>query len=274
MESICRLCAKVKHSIELKHSFDDICLTLNDCCQSIEFQTNADYPQNVCDSCFLRLSQSWQFFKIVETAQHEIQFLVSKKNENKSLEIILDEEIYGIENIKVEPIQIVDTSASFDPKEEITKNDLNGSSKDVFQDFEFEDHQDSQECETEHEEGAKEQKQSISDNSSNINMKNYKNFLELIQEADRLKDGTVNIEKIIELKLNDWSTLKYKCWKCDNIFEDCEALKAHINQQHPNTELRFVCSVCPNVKRSYPENLRSALHRHVTTKHFAYLSYW
>lgn len=71
MNSFCRLCGGLKEPVELLYKLNDISTTLGACCQW-EWQdsaTEAKLPQRVCEACYERLDQSWQFSQAIEKVQ-------------------------------------------------------------------------------------------------------------------------------------------------------------------------------------------------------------
>lgn len=267
MELFCRLCAKIKNSFELKYSIDEVSVKLKDCCQSIEMHTDVDYPQSVCEACFLKLDDSWKLFKTIENAQDELRFMVSQKKENDSLQNNLgycDDEF-----IKVEPLEINDNSqvTIHEPQIEVGSKleTMMINSQDILQEIGFDDFHSTDDSEPE--------EKSVQTYIKTSNPDNCKNFLALIPEKDRMKNGTINPVKIMELKLYDWSILKFKCWKCNNIFSECKMLKIHIKQEHPHIGFRWICPLCCD-NRTYSREDHRRLRYHVISKHFSYLSYW
>lgn len=284
MELFCRLCAKIKSPFELKYSIDDISIKLKECYQPIIKHTDAGYPRSVCETCFQKLDESWKFYKAIENAQENLQSMISKKNETDLEQS--DFNIYNGECIKVEAFEndndtqsmvdeseIIDCSqltthempVEIESKSDSMKMDSEDNYQDTLQKIGFDDFHDTDDSEPE--------EKNVQSNIKTSNIDHCKDFLEFIPTKDRMKDGTVNLDKVIELKLNDWTVLKYKCWKCEKIFDEFETLKMHMKQEHNGSKFYCVCSLCSD-KRRYPETERKCLHQHVIAKHFAYLSYW
>lgn len=94
-------------------------------------------------------------------------------------------------------------------------------------------------------------------------------ILALLSDDDKNVNGTVNKEKIDQLKLDDWSILKSHCYICKTLFDKHRTFKSHFRTKHPGEVLRFHCTLC-NVSTAK----RNTLQSHMIKTHRSYLKFW
>lgn len=77
MSILCRLCAELRESDEIKTTINDanwnIEAKLIICCQWNSLQADDMLPKEVCNFCFDILEQSWTFSQNVTVAQMKLQ---------------------------------------------------------------------------------------------------------------------------------------------------------------------------------------------------------
>lgn len=254
MENVCRLCANVKTPRQLTCSIDDQSLNIEqkliDCCRWKLYDNYETYnlPQRICNACFKNLERSWAFAESVTQAQQELLIRAVDSKPLVLLEIecadTIENKLDHIEEIKVSlsPHNVFNYEYDFEETMPETSNYKRMTTKG----------NESNELETK---GIK-----------------YKNRLDidqllaLLSENDKNEDGTINKEKILELDLDDWSMVKWRCCVCKSIHENTRQLKAHFERNHTTDSLRLLCSFC----NSSFGGRRSVL-RHIIKKHRPYL---
>lgn len=111
METTCRLCAQQRPIHQLRRSFDDHALNIQqkliDCCRwnslfPIEYET---LPKRICHPCYRRLEASWAFAESVAQAQKQ---LISKFGDEKPELLPIEHVNIRSEDIKDEPNGIAD----------------------------------------------------------------------------------------------------------------------------------------------------------------------
>lgn len=101
----------------------------------------------------------------------------------------------------------------------------------------------------------------------------HADYLALITDDARLANGQVDAEKIVQLRIGDWSIFRYKCWLCSALCADERLMLQHLADRHPDDEHKWECSLCP--KRVEPsEQAGYFLRHHVVRIHYPYLNFW
>lgn len=294
---LCRLCAKLKRPEELKVSIKGrnsrIKQKLIDCCRWNQFRKHKNLPKKVCKSCIQKLEKCWAFAETVASAQKILLDGIYDDEASKYVPIVSINEghpsaaqeniLSSIPNQNVLVKQefseefstsyTVDHSTSIDVKNEVMNEIENESDKKHFNGNDFNDFiqqfpSDNYVCNEVRKEERKKRKVG--------NMKKGSldfDILSLLSANDLNKNGTIKLEKILELHLSDWSIYKYKCWKCSNLFDDIATLKGHMSITHPNDTLRHICSLCSH-QRTYRDNHRGMFSQHIIREHFPHLKYW
>lgn len=296
MDLYCRLCAKAKSAVALRHNLSDMRSKLMECFGWIEPYTESDYPQNVCDPCLKRLDQSWKFSETIKSAQKELGALIDEHKNVKTSDSIEEHESVAV---KIEP-DLFAGDIDFPMSEIVAPTrteffDFNldqGSDIQNTSDFEWPDtnaddqwpgdFDASDRSGGEHEESGDNNINNEASNNGELNrneevkkfnvLNKRQEFLDQISVEDRLDDGKINPEKIIVMKVCDWTVFKYKCYKCDHLFDTTELLRKHFNESHGNDTLQWICSVCTG----YRDNSKTLwqLHTHVANHHYPHLFYW
>lgn len=261
MENWCRLCANETITNEFRYSIDDDILNIKQmlivCCRwdkiADEEQDIVDIPKMICKICFEKLEECWQFAENVMLAQQKIQMHTMEVKPTVLLQI----EKVDLPSIAGEEGSLIKT--------EIHKY-TEALSPIGNVEFDFDD--------------------SIEDDApiddcKSIDTKNFNlisidenadigcDLLALLRMEDKNPDGTVNEEKIAELKLDDWSILKSHCWICKTLFDKHRTFKAHFRTKHAGEVLRFYCTLC-NVSTAK----RNTLQNHMSKIHRPYLKFW
>lgn len=297
MESYCRLCAKVKSATALKHRLSDITSKLIDCCQWIEPYTGTEYPQNVCDPCAKRLDQSWKFAEAVKSAQIELDHLLNQQRQD----IIFIKGDEGDEVVKVEPDYLDDIDFAVSEVEAPEKAeffDFNVNAEENTSDFEWPDNDDDDwgaadaDADDDADGGVLENDSinlpiDLLSEESNIDekeidksddlkknncMQKRQEFINQIKADARLDDGKILPDRIMELKVCDWSIYKFKCWVCQLLVGTGELLRTHFKEKHSDSPIKWECSICP-VGQTVAKELWQ-LQIHVANQHYPHLFYW
>lgn len=282
---LCRLCAQNRRPDEIVGQIKSIELDIESklivCCQwnKIEETECNEMPQNVCDSCFTNLNQSWNFAEHVKRAQIELysKFVNGNIGLDAKPELKIepkfdcddDESIFpdalnysNLIELKLEtntqsysPLSIGEQAIDFDPMDQIDQMDdsdeFNGTTNDV--------------------EASICTNIIVSDKQKTATMKfNERNFLKSFEKNDRNTDGSVKLEAIQRLGLDNWSIIQYKCYLCKVQLNDHYDWRSHIKIEHPGEEFRHLCNIC-NVKH-YQQ--RKPLLKHVISNHRRYFKYW
>lgn len=290
MESYCRLCAKVKSPTALKHKLSDIRSKLIDCCQWIEPYTGIEYPQNVCAPCAKRLDQSWKFTEAVKGAQIELDHLINQHRQD----IIFIKEDEGGEAVKVEPDYLSDidfTVSEVVAPEKAEFFHFSVNAEEDTSDFEWPDNNDDDWGADDDDAGGGDLQSDIPidllNEESNVDvkendtgddikknncMKRRQEFINQIGAEWRLDDGKILPDRIMELKLCDWSVYKFKCWLCKLLVDTGELLRAHFNETHSDSSIKWECSICPVGQTITKKQWQ--LQVHVANQHYPHLFYW
>lgn len=283
--TLCRLCAQNRNPDEIvgeiKSTEFDIEAKLIICCQwnRIEETQYSGMPQNVCASCFASLNQSWNFAERVRHAQIELysklvngNIALDAKPELKiepKLDCDDDENALSTAlihsnyiELKVEtdipsnsPLSVDEQTNDFDPMDQI----------DDFDDF------DCTKNDVEPEINANIIIREIDNVKPQIAPKfDEKLFLKSFEKTDRNTDGSVKLEAIQRLGLDNWSIIQYKCYLCKLQLVDHYEWRSHIKIEHPGQPFRHLCNIC-NAK-DYQQ--RKPLFKHVISNHRRYFKFW
>lgn len=277
---ICRLCGELKSSNRIKCKINDSNLNIQqkliDCCRWRLFEDCKNLPENICNSCFKLLEASWSFAEnVAQTQQKLLKNLENVKVETPYLEPEInvpgdrenqysDDIDNNVKNIEIlcTPIDF-DTNDDFDYSQDLS--DIDNADFGTIAENELEPSISATKDEPKYE-----NKQDIFVQQIPMTPFNF-DLLAILSDADRNSDGTINMEKITKLNLEDWSKLHYPCWLCDTIYQDSFALKEHITTVHPGCEQRIVCSFCcPKIIFSR----KTTLYDHVRKNHLPHLKYW
>ncbi|XP_055314070.1 zinc finger protein 317-like [Sitodiplosis mosellana] len=258
MENVCRLCAGVKTPKQLKSSIEDQSLNIEqkliDCCRWKSFDPYETYnlPRLICNSCLKNLEKSWAFAESVAQAQQE---LLAQMAETKPTVLLEIESVDTVDNKNVPSEEYIEEiKVSLSPRDAFSYEHDFTVDETVPVACNYED-------------------TTSDDNKWNLNAVEAKqkdridiNVLTLLSENDKNSDGTINKDKVLELDLDDWTMVKWRCCVCKGIFENHRQLKAHFDQKHTEDTLKILCSFC---NTSFGKR-RSVL-RHIVRKHRPYL---
>ncbi|XP_055313930.1 uncharacterized protein LOC129575078 isoform X2 [Sitodiplosis mosellana] len=97
-------------------------------------------------------------------------------------------------------------------------------------------------------------------------------FLALIRNEDRNDDGTIEPDRIGQLKLSSWLMLQYQCYLCGTCSGEYYTLRHHVSEEHPGSPFKLLCSFC---KKKEPRTLtrKQAMIDHTKIFHFPHLKY-
>lgn len=263
MENRCRLCANVKTPRQLICSIEDQSLNIEqkliDCCRWKSYENYSTYslPQKICNACMRNLEKSWTFAESVTQAQQtlltqivDIKPTVLLQIESVDPNISTNlEEMVTIEEIKlsISPLHFCYDDDNFDESLMIEKNEfkLNDDGKSNVDEIRT---------------NAK--IPTVRDSINN-------NFLGFLSNGDKMANGIINAEKVLDLNLDDWSMIKWRCYICSGIFGEHCQLKRHFDQNHQYSTFRYLCWYCDTSFRQRPSVARHIIHRHRP-----YLKHW
>lgn len=278
--SMCRLCGELKSSNRIKCKINDSNLNIQqkliDCCRWRLFQDYQNLPEHICNSCFKLLEASWSFAENVAQTQQklltslenvkvETPYLEPEINVPENTENKYSGDIDDVKNIEVlcTPIDFDTNDPDFDYSQDLC--DIDDSDFGTIAENELEPSISASEDEPKIENEEEVFVQQIPRTPFNFDL------LAILSDADRNSDGSINMEKITKLNLEDWSKLHYPCWVCNTVFMDSSALKEHIKSLHPCSDFRIVCSFCsPKIIFSR----KTTLYDHVRKNHLPHLKYW
>lgn len=270
VKCVCRLCGETKPPSRIKCKINDTNIEqkLIDCCRWHLYEDYKNLPEHICHSCFKSLEASWIFAENVALAQQklletfesaikvETTYVEPEINEPANKEII-DEDVKDIE-ISCTPI---DFGASDDYDYSQNLSDIDNADFDSIE--------------------IPEPVPSVSEKKESVTSDNVQftqpmtpfdfDLLSVLTDDDRNADGTIKLEKIEKLNLEDWSKLYYPCWVCNATHFDNVALKDHISSEHPCNEQRIVCPFC-STKIIFSR--RTTLYDHMRKHHLPHLKYW
>lgn len=258
METWCRLCATEKFANELLYVIDDEYLNIKqkliDCCRWDKIAHEAGQvigmPRMICNDCFERLEQCWLFAESVMFAQQKIR-------------------MHTVEMKPIVLLQIekVETPFAAGADENAIKTEVHEYAESIAHlDFDFDDAI----CELPMDDYRPTDTKDVMFTSTDEPSAHIDcDLLALLSEDDKNEDGTVNKEKIGQLKLDDWSILKAHCWICKTVFNKHRTFKSHFRTKHAGQGLRFHCTLC-----NLSTTTRSTLQSHMIKTHRSYLQFW
>lgn len=281
IKSMCRLCGELKSSSRIKCKINDSNLNIQqkliDCCRWRLFQDYKNLPEHICNSCFKLLEASWSFAEIIaQTQQKLLENLTNLKKETPYLEPEINvpedrENQYSGDIDDVKNIEILCTPIDFDANDNFDySQDLSDIDNTVFEaiaenELKMDESIIATKDEPKNENEMDTFVQQIPSTSFNFDL------LAVLSDDDQNSDGSINMDKIRKLNLEDWSKLQYPCWLCNTIYEDSSVLKEHITSIHPGSEQRIVCSFC-SPKTIFSR--KTTLYDHVRKNHLPHLKYW
>lgn len=259
METWCRLCANEKYADELTYNIDDeftnIKQKLIDCCRwnEIADDDQVGVPKMICKDCNGRLEQCWLFAESVSLAQQKIHMHSMDVKPMILLQIEkLDTPFNEEDTIKAE---IHEYTESISPIANFDFDFDESMCQSPVEDYNFIDKKDLNFASIEE-----------THTTANIDC----DLLALLSDSDKNADGTVNMQKISELNLDDWSILKIHCSICKKFFDKHRTFKSHFKIKHPGEALLFHCTLC-NLSTAKSHH---TLQNHIIKMHRPYLKYW
>lgn len=262
MENWCRLCANEKYVSELIYKIDDELLSIKqkliDCCRwdKISDEEQIGIPKLICRDCFEKLEQSWSFAESVMLAQQKINMHVIDEKpivlfQIEKFDTPFNEKNRAEDLVKVE---LHEYAESISPLANLDFDFDDSMCPTPVEDYKLDDEKDSNLPSTEE-----------TDTAPKIDG----DLLLLLSDSDKNANGTVDKQRITELKLDDWSILKTHCWICKKEFTKPKTFKSHFRTKHPEENLRFDCTLC-----HVSANRRHTLQNHIIKIHRSYLKYW
>lgn len=283
--SLCRLCAQIHSPNEIIGQIHDTELDIESkliiCCQwnTVNEAQSDGMPQEVCESCYRNLHRSWIFAEKVRSAQCELYSRLIKQNnapdvgqETKS-ETEIDFDVIGSNNLefKVErdmqtysPLRMLQPIDDFDDFDSVKKE------KDEKQSFNNEENDTDIMLNVQIEKDIANTIVEVDEKLQKISKFNEITFLKSIEENDRNTDGTIKLDAVQRLELDNWSIIQYKCYLCKVQLPDHYEWRSHIKLEHPGQSFRHLCNIC-NLKH-YVQ--RKPLFKHVISNHRRHFKYW
>lgn len=275
---LCRLCAKEKFPDEIIGQMNneslDIESKLAACCRWNTFNEivmSDQFPQSVCISCFQILQQCWDFAEQVRCAQFDLlsKFVCKVEadvddDENPviSLDTLVESNSFAVhlENkFEINQFELVEPHLG----PETTTFDGPNSAMELdnacFYDEEPEIEITEQCMQVEELKVMPEQRKF-----------DGRYFLKAISMNDRNEDGTVKMEAIERLGLDNWSSIQHTCHLCHKQWPEQYDWQDHIRKEHPGHPIRHLCNIC----KVHHYSKRSPLMKHILTKHRRYFNYW
>lgn len=285
--SLCRLCAQCRGPDKIVGQIDstelDIESKLIACCQwnTIGETQSNEMPQNVCISCYTDLNLSWNFVERVRCAQIELHSKLTKQSIASGSELKIESNLYDGDNegthlnstaeptyvdLKEEteleafsPLSLNENTCDLDSPEQ----------RDVLDDFD---------CVENDEQPSTSTNDIVnvivddidSDKSKCATEFNENNFLKSIGKSDRNADGSIKLEAIQRLGIDNWSIIQYKCYLCKLQLPDHYEWRSHIKVEHPGQPFRHLCNICN--QKDYKQ--RKPLIKHVISNHRRYFKFW
>lgn len=300
MDILCRLCGELISPHEVKCTIKDknqnIEQKLLDCCRWALYQNDENLPENICNSCFECLEQSWRFCEKVTNTQNRFrEFLVDaklhKSENSNNIETNLTDECFEYhestfhdfdatvwcddgelldDNIKDEPLNALD----IDDETEMGERNIESieESEELQPTFPIEMLDDELKVDSTTKSAEnREHKNEISNDNEEENMPIDISFPECIEPHERNADGTVDPKAIARLKLCDWTIYQPQCHVCNVRGTNLYELRKHYKRQHPHVPMRYKCWLCAE-DRSFSK--RQVLIKHVVSHHCPYLGNW
>lgn len=120
METLCRLCAKVKSSKLLTYNITDQVMNIEqkliDCCRWNFFIPNEELTKKVCRPCFKKLENSWMFAETVRHAQDQLIALITDiKPELPILIECADKSVETDNTIELEDVKLFSSPLDYIP---------------------------------------------------------------------------------------------------------------------------------------------------------------
>lgn len=286
----CRLCAQSIRKDEIFGQLNDKDLDIESkliiCCQwnGIDEIQCDGMPQDVCASCYRSLYQSWNFAVQVKNAQMQIYSKLTAQNIASDADHMTDYDVYdgSMHDVKFEvetemqtysPSSMLQRIDDFIPKEYTDEFIVLDNIKEYEQaEINVAEHSTDKRFETE----------SINHIENitvdEIDLKKPKatskyteiNFINSIGKKDRNSDGSIKLEAVQRLGLDNWSIIEYKCYLCYMQLPDHYDWRSHVKMEHPGQPFRHLCNIC-NIK-NYTQ--RKPLFKHVMSIHRRYFKYW
>lgn len=304
MDEYCRLCAQAKSGTTLKHKLSDLMSKLVECCRWLEPPTDAEYPQNVCESCAKWLDHSWKFTEAVKLAQRELANIIGQQKAVLAAAVFVkaeDDEELAFEADLLNGADLVigelsPTKAEFfdfgvNP-EDLSDFEWPDNHDDVWAAIDAHDGDDNDDNDDGGADGGgadKEESANVSKSNENIDpdtgaefksvsiqkltvSARRQEFLDQLSAVARLESGRIHPNQITELQLCDWTVFKYRCAVCSSLLATSDCLQKHFSDSHPGTTIQWICSICPGVPDKYKALWQ--LRMHVTNQHYPHLFFW
>lgn len=257
MENWCRLCANEKYADELIYNIADECANIKqkliDCCRwnEIADEDNIGVPKMICKDCYGKLEQCWLFAECVMLAQQKIDMHFMDVKPIVLLQIEKVDTPFDVEEEDSMKAEIHEYTESMSPIANLDFDFDVSMCQSPVEDYNFIDKKDLNFASSE---------------ETNIDC----DLLTLLSDNDKNADGTVNMQRIVELHLDDWSILKIHCWICKKLFDKHRTFKSHFKMKHPTEALQFHCTLC-NLSTAKSHH---TLQNHIIKMHRPYLKYW
>lgn len=284
--SLCRLCAQCRGPDKIIGQINstelDIESKLIACCQWNVFEgaQSNEMPQNVCISCYTDLNKSWSFAERVRCAQIELHSKLTTQNIASGSEIKIESNFHDDDNEETH-LNSTAQSSYVDLKEEVEMETFSplslahicdydsGEQRDVLDDFD---------CAENDEEPSTSANDIVNVMVDDIDSKksksatelNESSFLKSIGKSDRNADGSIKLEAIQRLGIDNWSVIQYKCYLCKLQLPDQYEWRSHIKVEHPGQPYRHLCNICN--QKDYTS--RKPLLNHVVSNHRRCFKFW
>lgn len=284
--SLCRLCAQCRSPDKIVGQINstglDIESKLIACCQWNTFEESQfdEMPQNVCISCYSDLNQSWNFVERVRCAQIELHSKLTQQNIASHSEFNIESKSYDddMERNHLNSMAHLSYVHLKEESEMETYSPLSVNEDNDFDSMQQGDISDDFECAENDEKPSTNLNDIVnvivddidSEKSKFATECNESKFLKSIDKADRNTDGSIKLEAIQRLGIDNWSIIQYKCYLCRLQLPDHYEWRSHIKIEHPGHPFRHLCNICN--QKDY--KLRKPLFKHVISNHRRYFKYW
>lgn len=307
VKQLCRLCAESKSSTDMVIEINDplfgIQQKLVACCRwrHLESLANEYFPENICINCIQKLESCWQFSENVAIAQRKLLDIINnitedppdKKYSTENITVECESNSIETVHIKIEiddnDIDTVDNcdeiNAHSEPK--ILNFELNKKNAKIFPEkstpIEDKKERDLLNQYTSKATSLALQKPLVQKTRKRKRRDPYTktllkrpvdDFLLHIRKEDRLDDGTVDPQRILQLNLQSWLVMQHQCYVCGSCMGDFYELKRHFLEEHPQHQLRHVCCLCLKMNIKHSVKHRHSIHEHVRNFHLTHLKYW
>lgn len=270
MENVCRLCASVKPPDELIYSIEDQYFNfeqkLIECCRWKLFD-GYEYegmPRMFCDDCFKKLENSWEFAESVAQAQEQFLMHMIEIKPPVLLETDTLETSPLIENQRNDQFNDFLAQPNEDQQDFKDIKIFSNSSASFANEF-----ADPVLDDDDYESNPIDDKKTIFFAPLPENVHERLNFIDLLSDCDKNADGTVDLDKILILNLDNWTVLQNKCYVCNGVYANHQSLLSHFDENHSNQPFKYICTICNSLFSK-----RRGVFRHVTNIHRPYLQYW